>query len=156
MSALCQKRTHAVQHKTDKWSPRLIVDPPLAVGQLPSVSIFIRLHVAGMDVVSAFDVAVLASMSWGRRHGSQQSNWTPRAEILKILQGLGEGVVAVDRGPVETLAPEQDSRGARRKHRSSQCCIWPAFLDQLWIGRLGDDPRPSRSPKMRHDGSRRT
>src|SRR5215472_9142988 len=65
MSALCQKQTYAVQHKIDKRSPRRCVemvpirDPPLAVRQ------------SVWNAVSAFDVATLASMSWGLRHGSQ-------------------------------------------------------------------------------------
>ena len=55
-----------------------------------------------------------------------------RCEILKIAQALGEGTVAVDKG---------SSREGR---------IWPAFLDQFWIGRrvdgtdanVADDPQP--------------
>jgi hypothetical protein len=81
-----------------------------------------------------------------------------RFEILKILQGLGEGVVAVDKGQLRPLRPNtilgalEESIALR--HREGR--IWPAFLHEFWIGRRVDDPRPSRSPKMRHDGSRRT
>ena len=43
-----------------------------------------------------------------------------RFEILKIVQGLGEGVTAVDKGPLRPLRPNAILGGARRKHRSSQ------------------------------------
>ena len=81
-----------------------------------------------------------------------------RFEILKILQGLGEGVVAVDKGSSRPLRPNTilgalEESIARRTRESR---IWPAFLNQFLIGRRVDDPRPSRSPKMRHDGSQRT
>jgi hypothetical protein len=81
-----------------------------------------------------------------------------RFEILKIVQGLGEGVVAVDKGQLRPLRPNTilgalEESIARRKREG---LIWPVFLDQFWIGRRVDDPRPSRLPKMRHDGSRRT
>src|SRR5262249_38624448 len=72
-SALCQKQTYAVQHKIDKRSPRRCIemvpirDPQLAIRQ------------SVWNAVSAFDVATLGSMSWGLRHGSQRSNWAPRA-----------------------------------------------------------------------------
>jgi hypothetical protein len=81
-----------------------------------------------------------------------------RFEILKIAQGLGEGVVVVDTGPLRPLRPNTIlgalEESIARRNREGR--IWSAFLDQFWIGRLVDDPRPSRSPKMRHDGSRRT
>ena len=60
--------------------------------------------------------------------------------------------------PVETLAPERDSRGARRKHRSSQsrrsyvAGLPRPFLD--WAP--GRRSAAERSPKIRHDGSGRT
>ena len=41
-----------------------------------------------------------------------------RCEILKSTQGLGEGVVAVDKGQLEPLRLNTILR-ARRKHRSS-------------------------------------
>jgi hypothetical protein len=81
-----------------------------------------------------------------------------RSEILKILQGLGDGVVAINKSQLRPLRPNTIlgalEESIARRNREGR--IWPAFLDQFWIGRLVDDPRPSRSPKMRHDGSRRT
>jgi hypothetical protein len=80
-----------------------------------------------------------------------------RFEVLKIVQGLGEGVIAVDKGQLRPLRPntilEALEESIARRNREGR--IWPAFLDQFWIGRRVDDPRPSR-PKMRLDGSRRT
>jgi len=80
-----------------------------------------------------------------------------RFEILKILQGLGEGV-AVDKGLLRPLRPNAIlgalEESIARRNREGR--IWPAVLDQFWIGRLIDDPRQSRSAKMRHDGSQRT
>ena len=81
-----------------------------------------------------------------------------RFEILKIVQGLGEGVVAADKGQLRPLRPNtilgalEESIALR--HREGR--MWPAFLHGFWIGRRVDDPPPSRSPKMRRDGSRRT
>ena len=57
-----------------------------------------------------------------------------RREILKSTQGLGEGLVAVDKGQVEPLRPntllqaleESIARRLRERH------IWSAFLDQFW------------------------
>src|SRR6516225_11349206 len=67
MSALCQKQTHAVQHKADKWSPRrcvgivLFLDPPHAVRQSALGKHFYQAPRRRLwNVVSAFDVAVLA------------------------------------------------------------------------------------------------
>ena len=81
-----------------------------------------------------------------------------RFEILKILQGLGDGVVAVDKGQLRPLRPNTILRALEESiaHRNREGRIWPAVLDQFWIGRLVDDPRQSRSAKMRHDGSQRT
>jgi len=81
-----------------------------------------------------------------------------RFEILKIAQGLGEGVVVVDKGQLRPLRPNTILGALEESiaRRNLEGLVWPAFLDQLWIGRRVDDPRPSRSPKMRHDGSRRT
>ena len=65
-----------------------------------------------------------------------------RFEILKILQGLGEGVVAVDKGQLRPLRPNtilgalEESIALR--HREGR--IWPAFLHEFWIGRRVDDP----------------
>ena len=81
-----------------------------------------------------------------------------RFEILKIVQRLGEGVVAVDKGPLRPLRPNAIlgalEESIARRNREGR--MWPAFLDFFWVGRLVDDPRRSRSPKMKHDGSRRT
>jgi len=81
-----------------------------------------------------------------------------RFEILKILQGLGEGAVAINKGQSRPLRPNTIlgalEESIARRNREGR--MWPAFLDQFWVGRLLDDPRPSRSPKMRRDGSRRT
>ena len=58
-----------------------------------------------------------------------------RREILKGIQGPGEGVVAVDSGPVEPLRPNMilqtlEESIARRYHEGH---IWPAFLGQFWV-----------------------
>ena len=81
-----------------------------------------------------------------------------RREILKRRQGLSEVPVAVDGGQVESLRPNTILGALEESiaRRNLEGRVWPAFLDKFWIGRLVDDPRPSRSPKMRHDGSRRT
>ena len=58
-----------------------------------------------------------------------------RREILKSKQGLGEGLVAVDKGQVKPLRPnailqaleERIARRYRDRH------IWSAFLDQFWV-----------------------
>ena len=68
-----------------------------------------------------------------------------RFEILKIVQGLGEGVVAVNKGQLRPLRPntilaalEESIARCNRKGR-----MWPAFLDLFWVGRRVDDPPPS-------------
>jgi hypothetical protein len=77
-----------------------------------------------------------------------------RFEILKIAQGLGEGVVAVDKGQLRPLRPNT-ILGALEESVARRTCegrIWPAFLDQFWIGgrvdgadaNRADDPQPSR------------
>jgi hypothetical protein len=58
-----------------------------------------------------------------------------RREILKSVQGPGEGVVAVDKGQVEPLCPNMilqalEQSIARRYHEGH---IWPAFLGQFWV-----------------------
>jgi len=68
-----------------------------------------------------------------------------RFEILKIVQGLGEGVVAVDKGQLRPLRPNTilgalEESIARRNRKGR---MWPAFLDLFWIGRRVDDPPPS-------------
>jgi hypothetical protein len=81
-----------------------------------------------------------------------------RVEILKIAQGLGDGVVAIDKGQLRSLRPNTILGALEESiaRRNREGLIWPVFLDQFWIGRRVGDPRRSRSPKMRHDGSRRT
>jgi hypothetical protein len=66
-------------------------------------------------------------------------------------------VVAVDKGQLKPLRPNTILGTLEEgiAHRNREGRIWPALLDQFWIGRVVDDPGPSRSPKMRH-GSRRT
>jgi hypothetical protein len=54
-----------------------------------------------------------------------------RFEILKIAQGLGEGVVAVDKGSLRPLRPNAilvalEESIARRTREGR---IWPAVLD---------------------------
>jgi hypothetical protein len=68
-----------------------------------------------------------------------------RFEILKIAQGLGEGVVAVDKGQLKPLRPNAIlgalEESIARRNREGR--MWPAFLDLFWIGRRVDDPPPS-------------
>ena len=68
-----------------------------------------------------------------------------RFEILKTVQGLGEGVVAVDKGPLRPLRPNAIlgplEESIDRRNREGR--MWPAFLDLFWIGRRVDDPPPS-------------
>ena len=64
-----------------------------------------------------------------------------RREILK--KGPGEGVVAVDSGPVEPLRPNMllqalEENIARRYHEGH---IWPAFLGRFGLNRASDPPR---------------
>ena len=72
-----------------------------------------------------------------------------RFEILKIAQGLGEGVLAVDKGPVRPLRANTIlgalEESIARRNREGR--IWPALLDQFWIGHRVDDPRPSAHQK---------
>ena len=68
-----------------------------------------------------------------------------RCEILKSTQGLGEGVVAGNKGQLEPLRPNTilwalEESIARRSREGRR---WPAFLDLFWIGRRVDDPPPS-------------
>ena len=77
-----------------------------------------------------------------------------RFEILKSTQGLGKGVVDADKGELEPLRPNTILRVLEESiaRRTREGRIWPAFLDQFWIGRRvdgtdanrADDPRPSR------------
>ena len=58
-----------------------------------------------------------------------------RFEILKIVQGLGEGVVAVDKGQLRPLRPSTIlaalEESIARRNREGR--MWPAFLDLFWI-----------------------
>src|SRR6516164_3257517 len=68
-----------------------------------------------------------------------------RFEILKIVQGLGDGVAAVDKCPLRPLRPNA-IRGALEEsiaRRNREGRMWPAFLDLFWIGRRVGDPPPS-------------
>src|SRR5215469_2887734 len=164
MSALCQKRTHAVQHETDK--PRLAAalepyrrpatrDPPIALGEHFHQPPRRRYGTLSRPSTLRF---------WHPCHGddvmdrNNRIGRRERFEILKILQGLGEGAVAINKGQSRPLRPNTIlgalEESIARRNREGR--MWPAFLDQFWVGRLLDDPRPSRSPKMRRDGSRRT
>jgi len=60
-----------------------------------------------------------------------------RLEILKIAQGLGEGVVVVDKGPLRPLRPNTILGALEESitRRKLEGLIWPAFLDQFWIRR---------------------
>ena len=66
-----------------------------------------------------------------------------RFEILNIVQRLGDGVVAVDKGPLRPLRPNAILGALEESiaHRNREGRMWPAVLDQFWIGRLVDDPR---------------
>ena len=68
-----------------------------------------------------------------------------RLEILKIVQGLREGVVAADKGQLRPLRPNTIlaalEESIARRNREGR--MWPAFLDLFWIGRRVDDPPPS-------------
>ena len=68
-----------------------------------------------------------------------------RLEILKIAQGFGEGVVAVDKRQLRPLRPNTIlgalEESIARRNREGR--IWPAFLDLFWVGRRVDLPPPS-------------
>ena len=163
MSALCQKQTHAVQHTTDKWSPRrcvgivLFLDPPHAVRQSALGKHFYQAPRRRYGTLSR----PLTLPFWHPCHGDDvmdRNNLVGRRErfeILKIVQRLGEGVVAVDKGPLRPLRPNA-ILGALEESialRNREGRMWPAlFLD--WAS--GRRSAAKRSPKMRHDGSRRT
>ena len=65
-----------------------------------------------------------------------------RFVILKIVQGLGEGVVVVDKARLRPLRPNTIPRALEESiaRRNREGRMWPAFLD-LW--RRVDDPPPS-------------
>jgi hypothetical protein len=69
------------------------------------------------------------------------------------VQGLGEGVVAVDKGQLRPLRPNTILRALEENiaRRNREGRRWPAFLDLFWIGRPGRRSAAERSPKMRHD-----
>jgi len=73
-----------------------------------------------------------------------------RFEILKIAQGLDEGVVATDKGLLRALRPNTILGALEESiaRRSREARIWPACLDQFWIGHRVNESRPSCSPKM--------
>src|SRR6516165_11289112 len=58
-----------------------------------------------------------------------------RFEILKIVQGLGDGVAAVDKCPLRPLRPNAIlgalEESIARRNREGR--MWPAFLDLFWI-----------------------
>jgi hypothetical protein len=66
-----------------------------------------------------------------------------RSEILKIVQGLGEGVVAVDKGQLKPLRSNTILGALEESIARRNRDMWPAFLDLFWIGRRVDDPPPS-------------
>ena len=114
MSTLCQKQTHAVQHKTDKWSPRRCV---------------------GIVLILDLPHAVRQSALGKHFHQAPRRRYVDKGSPLRpntILGALEESIA----------------------RRSREGRIWPAFLDQFWIGRRvdatdanrADDPRPLRRP----------
>jgi len=58
-----------------------------------------------------------------------------RREILKSMQGLGEGVVVVDKGQVESLRPNTILRALEesmaRRYREGH--MWPRLPRQFWV-----------------------
>ena len=58
-----------------------------------------------------------------------------RREILKSTQGLGEGLVAVDKGQVEPLRPNTILQALEESiaRRNREGHGWSAFLDQFWV-----------------------
>ena len=72
-----------------------------------------------------------------------------RLEILKIVQGLREGVVAVDKGQLRPLRPNTIlaalEESIARRNREGR--MWPAFLDLFWIGRPGRRSAAKRSQR---------
>jgi hypothetical protein len=68
-----------------------------------------------------------------------------RFEILKIVQGLGEGVVAVDKGQLRPLRPSTILAALEESiaHRNREGRMWSTFLDLFWIGHRVDDPPPN-------------
>jgi len=58
-----------------------------------------------------------------------------RREILKSRQGLGEGLVTVDKGQAERLQLNTLLQALKesiaRRYREGH--VWSAFLDQFWV-----------------------
>jgi len=58
-----------------------------------------------------------------------------RREILKSMQGLGEGVVMVDKGQVEPLRPNAILQALEemmaRRYREGH--MWPRLPRQFWV-----------------------
>jgi len=63
------------------------------------------------------------------------NNRIGRREILKSIQGLGEGVVVVDKGQVESLRPNTILRALEesmaRRYREGH--MWPRLPRQFWV-----------------------
>jgi hypothetical protein len=74
-----------------------------------------------------------------------------RFEILKIAQGLGEGVVAVDKGSLRPLRPNTILGALEESiaRRTREGRIWSAFLEQFWIGRRVDGTDANRAESRR-------
>src|SRR5215469_16726585 len=103
MSALCQKRTHAVQHKTDKRSPRRCVGKPILDPSLAA-----RRSV--WNAVSAFEVALLASMSSGT------TSWIAIIELdAASASRFSKSCKALARVWSPSIRAEHDSRGRSKK-----------------------------------------
>ena len=141
MSALCQKRTHAVQHRTDghgRLAAALERPYPRPITRCPPIGMerCLDLRRCSSSIHVIGDYVMDSNNRIGRRE---------RFEILKIVQGLGEGVIAVDKGQLKPLRPNT-ILGALQKsiaRRNREGRMWPAFLDLFWIGRRVDDPPPS-------------
>ena len=58
-----------------------------------------------------------------------------RREILKSTQGLGKGVVAVDKGQLEPLRPNTILRTLEESiaRRIREGHIWPRLPRQFWV-----------------------
>jgi len=89
-----------------------------------------------MEPVSVFSVVVPASMQGtavmdrNNRIGRRE-----RREILKSTQGLGKGVVAVDKGQLEPLRPNTIFQALEESivRRIREGHIWPHLPRHFWI-----------------------
>jgi len=70
-----------------------------------------------------------------------------RFEILKIAQGLGEGVLAVDKGPVRPLRPNTILGALEESTLVAIAKVVFGRPSSFWIGHRVDDPRPSAHQK---------